>query len=125
MVHHQSIKELILLLWQKRVTIHLVASDHKFNIMNINLSPYLPFAYFFTRLFSTCSSLEPVVHNIVLCSSLYFCFCLLAIHVRFLAFSVLPCNTGFAVISFLFLFHLQILYLTIVSSHFAFLFQIF
>ena len=107
---HQSIKEPVLLLWLDRTTFHWVASGYKFNIMNTTFLPHLPLAYFCTTPFGTCSSLYI---TFLLCSGLYFCLCVLVIHDTF--------PVVFAVIRFLFPFHLHILYLTFASSYFEFL----
>ena len=122
MVHHQSIKEPVLLLWYERATFHWVTSGYKFNIMNITLLPYLPLAYFFTSPFGTCSSQHITLYSVEVCT---FAFASQPFLMPFLAFNVLHCSTIFAVIRFLVPFHLYILYLTLVSSHFKFLFQLF
>ena len=122
MVHHQSIKEPVLSLWYERATFHRVASGYKFNIMNITLFPYLPSAYFFTLFFDTCFSLYIILYFVVVCT---FAFASQPLTITFLAFSVLHCNTVFAVVRFLVPFHLHILYLTLVSNLFEFLFQTF
>ena len=83
---------------------------------------HLHLAYFCITSFGTCSSLCITLYPIVVCT-VAFASC--PFMIPFIDLNVLDCSTDFAVIKFLVPFYLHILYLTFVSSHFEFLFQIF
>ena len=85
---------------------------------------HLTYACFCITPFATFSS--PCIKFDILCSGLYFCLCLLAIHITFpgLHYSAVQCNFG-TVIRFLVPFHLHIFCLAFfISNHFKFLFQL-
>ena len=89
----------------------------------VNILNLLPFTLSLFLPFGTCCSLCITLYFVVVRT---FVFSSQPFTTLFLAFfSVLHCSTVFAVITFLVPFHLQIFYLTFISSHFEVLFHSF